>query len=185
MAQDHRYAHSVRVARFAERLAFAYGESTFNARLAGMLHDLARLYSSHRLLEESQSCGLSIDAYAESNPIVLHAPLSAHLAREQFGISDSAVLSAISKHTLGAAEMSPLDCILYLADSLEPGRAFADRPRLAALAFENLELAMAQTIKSSFGFLWEKGLEPAPQTLEAASMFGLQVDLGETFPSRS
>ncbi len=138
-----------------------------------MLHDLARLYSSQRLLEESQSCGLPIDAYARSHPIVLHAPLSAHLAREQFGVRDSAILSAISKHTLGACEMSPLDCILYLADSLEPGRDFAGRARLAAHAFENLELAMAQTIKSSFDFLREKGLEPAPQTLEAASTFGL------------
>lgn len=171
IAQDHRYAHSVRVARFAERLAFANGESTFKARMAGMLHDLARLYSSKRLLEESQSRGLPVDAYARDNPIVLHAPLSAHLAREQFGVSDPAILSAISKHTLGAREMSALDCIVYLADSLEPGRDFPDRGRLAELAFQNLGRAMAQTIKSSFGFLREKGLEPAPQTLEAASTF--------------
>ena len=147
LQQDHRYAHCVRVARFSERLALAHGQSSYKARIAGMLHDLARLYSWERLLEESQTRGLPIDAYAKEHPIVLHAPLSARLARDEFGVSDPAILSAISKHTLGARDMSALDCIVYLADSLEPGREFAGRAGLAALAFEDLERAMGETFR--------------------------------------
>jgi predicted HD superfamily hydrolase involved in NAD metabolism len=145
-----------------------------------MLHDLARLYSANKLLEESQAHGLPIDAYAREHPIVLHAPLGARLAQKQFGIGDPAILSAISKHTLADGQMSRLDCVLYLADGLEPGRDFADRPALAALALENLERAMALTIKSSLDLLKEKGLEAAPQSLAAAHFFGLAA--GTTDP---
>ena len=153
-----------------------HGASASSARVAGMLHDLARLFSTQKLLDESVARGLPIDDYAREHPIVLHAPLGAALAAQDFGITDKAIMSAISKHTLGAAEMTPLDCILYLADSLEPGRDFPGRRALEALAFENLAQAMAQTIKSSFLFLKEKGLAAAPQSLQAANTFGLTAD---------
>ena len=123
---------------------------------------------------------MPIDAYACEHPIVLHAPLSARLAQEQFGVGDPAILSAISKHTLGDGRMSRLDCVLYLADGLEPGRTFPERPALAAVAFENLERAMALTLKSSLTLLVQKGLEAAPQSLEAANLFGLAA--GTTDP---
>ena len=99
-----------------------------------MLHDLARLYSTTQLLEECERRGMPVDDFERRNPIVLHAPLGAVLAREQFGIEDAAVLSAITKHTLGAEEMSQLDCIVYLADALEPGRDFENRSTIWKLA---------------------------------------------------
>ncbi|MDP9016837.1 MAG: bis(5'-nucleosyl)-tetraphosphatase (symmetrical) YqeK [Candidatus Eremiobacteraeota bacterium] len=179
LAQDHRYAHCVRVARFAESLARTHGESTTRARLAGMLHDLARLYSAQRLLDESQARGLPIDAYAREHPVVLHAPLGAELAREMFGVDDEGVLSAIRKHTLGAAEMSRLDCILYLADGLEPGRDFPERQALATLALADLAAATAATMRSTFAYLREKGLAAAPQSLQAESTFGRPADSPE------
>lgn len=141
-----------------------------------MLHDLARLYSAPRLLEEAALRQIPIDDYAREHPIVLHAALGADIARETFGIANEAVLSAIRKHTLGDREMSPLDCVLYLADGLEPGRAFAEREKLLALAFEDLGGAMAATLESTFLFLREKGLTAAPQSLQAADTFGLPAD---------
>ena len=144
--------------------------------MAGMLHDLARLYSAQRLLDEAAARGMPVDAYAREHPVVIHAPLSAELARDRYRITDEAILSAIRKHTLGAADMSRLDCILYLADSLEPGRDFPERASLEALALRNLDEAMRATMKSSFLFLREKGLGPAPQTIQAAKMFGLTAD---------
>ncbi|MFN2449641.1 MAG: bis(5'-nucleosyl)-tetraphosphatase (symmetrical) YqeK [Candidatus Baltobacteraceae bacterium] len=172
LAQDHRYAHCVRVARMAENLARAHRADPHKARIAGMLHDLARLYSSEKLLAESAARGLPVDAYAQSHPIVLHAPLSAHLAREHFGVDDPAVLSAIAKHTLADAVMSPLDCILYLADSLEPGRTFEGRADLADLAARDLFAAMYATIESSLRYLKHNRIAPAPQTAAAMAAFG-------------
>ena len=171
IGQDHRYAHTVRVARLAERLALAHGESTSRARTAGMLHDLARLYSAERLVRECEARGLPIDAFERETPIVLHARLGAELARERFGIADPAVLSAIAKHTVGAADMSRLDAIVYLADGLEPGRGFPERAGLEALAFRNLEDAMVAVIRSSDAYLRGRNLAVAPQTIAALAYF--------------
>lgn len=149
IGQDHRYAHSVRVARSAENLARRHGVDTGKARLAGMLHDLARLYSAERLLSESKVRGLHVTDREREHPVLLHARLGAVLAQELFGIEDVEVLSAIEKHTTGAEEMSPLDCVIYLADSLEPHRKFPERSQLWELAMRDLAGAMRETMRLS------------------------------------
>jgi len=147
--QEHRYAHSVRVARCADILAMRHGVSARKARLAGMLHDLARLYSAERLIAESQARGFTISAAERDHPTLLHARLGAALARELFAVEDGEVLSAIEKHTKGADEMSPLDCVVYLADSLEPHRSFAERAELWQLALHDLRAATRETMRLS------------------------------------
>ena len=183
IAQPHRYAHVVRVARFGELLAGAHGVEPFRARIAGMLHDLARLYTAERLLRECGERGLPIDAFERAHPVVLHARLGAELARERFGIDDEGVLSAIRKHTLADAVMSPLDAVVYLADGLEPGRDFADRAELAALALRDLDGAMRAVLASSIAYLLERGLAISPHTLAAARRYGITAPLEERRPA--
>jgi predicted HD superfamily hydrolase involved in NAD metabolism len=167
IAQRHRYAHILGVARTAAALAAAHGVDTRKARIAGLLHDLARLYPAERLLSECRERGLGIGAFEHENPVVLHALLGAELARDWFGVDDEAILSAIRKHTLAAATMSPLDEILYLADGLEPGRQHAGRAEMLALAFENLGAAMGAHLTESLAYQRRQLLTPAPQTLAA------------------
>jgi predicted HD superfamily hydrolase involved in NAD metabolism len=176
--QDHRYRHCVRVARSADILAQIHGVESRKARLASMLHDLARLYSNERLVNECERRKLPIDDFERRNPIVLHAPLGAALAREQFGVEDPDVLSAIAKHTLGAEAMSPLDCVVYLADALEPGRDFANREKIWDLARTDLPAAMSAAIADSFVYLASLGREPAPQTLAMARVFDSSISQG-------
>jgi len=183
IAQPHRYAHVVRVARFAELLARAHGVETQRARVAGMLHDLARLYSAERLLRECAERGMPIDAFERAHPIVLHARLGAELARERFGVDDEGVLSAIRKHTLADAVMSPLDAVVYLADGLEPGRDFADRAQLAELALRDLDAAMRAVLASSLAYLAARGAAISPQTLAAARHYGITGPLEERRPA--
>jgi predicted HD superfamily hydrolase involved in NAD metabolism len=147
--QEHRYAHSVRVARCADILATRHGVSARKARVAGMLHDLARLYSGERLIAESRARGFTISDAERDHPTLLHARMGAAIARERFGIADPEILSAIEKHTLGATEMSPLDCVIYLADSLEPHRTFAEREELWQLALHDLRAATRETMRLS------------------------------------
>lgn len=165
--QQHRYAHVLRVARTAEALAHKHGANPQCARIAGLLHDLARLYPGERLLRECEERGMPIGEFERANPIVLHAPLGAELAHDWFGVDDEAILSAIRKHTLAAATMTPLDEILYLADGLEPGRDYAGRADMLALAFDDLAAAMAAHLSESLNYQRERNLTPAPQTLAA------------------
>jgi predicted HD superfamily hydrolase involved in NAD metabolism len=181
--QAHRYAHVVRVARFAERLGLAHRVDTRRARIAGMLHDLARLYSAERLLDECAARGLPVDAFERAHPVVLHARVGAELARERFGVDDESVLSAIRKHTLADAVMSPLDAVVYLADGVEPGRAFEGRAALEELAFRDLDAAMRGALASSIAYLRARGLAISPHTLAAAEHYGIQDPPEERHPA--
>lgn len=161
----------VGVARLADRLAAHYGEDARKARTAGMLHDLARLYSAQRLLDECERREMPVDAFERAHPIVLHARLGAELARERFGIDDEAVLSPIRKHTVAAADMSRLDELVYLADGLEPGRNFPERAALERLAFRDVDAAMLETLRASIAFLESRGAGVAPQTFAAVAVY--------------
>ena len=171
LAQDHRYTHTLRVARLGAQLARHHGVDPLQARLAGLYHDLARLYTSERLIAECSARGMTIDAFERANPIVLHARLGAELAREQFAVRDEAILSAIRNHTVAAETMTPLDAIVYLADALEPGRDYPERAAYADLAEADLDAAMRATLASTIGYLRERKLAIAPQTLAAAATY--------------
>jgi predicted HD superfamily hydrolase involved in NAD metabolism len=175
LAQDRRYEHSVRVARCADVLAQRHRLDAGKARMAGMLHDLARLYSPERLIAECTLRDMRIDEFERANPMVLHARLGAAIARESFAVSDPEVLSAIEKHTTGAGEMSPLDCAVYLADSLEPERRFAERAALWQLAMCDLVSATREVLLLGIRHFARKGQSIAPQTAAAARTFGLDL----------
>ncbi len=179
IGQEHRYAHSVRVARCADVLAQIHGADTGKARTAGMLHDLARLYDAQRLLDECEARGMPIGAFERAHPMLLHARLGAALASEIFGVRDRDVLSAIEKHTTGAGEMSPLDCVVYLADSLEPARSFAERRELWDLAARDLHAATRDVLLLSIRHYAAKGKPLAPPTAAAARSFGIDSNLLE------
>jgi len=149
LAQDHRYAHVLRVARLGAALAFAHGFDPLPARLAGLYHDLARLYPRDRLLAECAERGMTIDDFERANPI----------------------LSAIRNHTVAAATMTPLDIIVYLADALEPGRAYPERAAYAEIAQRDLAGAMHVVLQSTIDYLRDSKLAIAPQTVSAAATF--------------
>lgn len=173
---DHRkrYAHSLRVARLSAALARAHGEDPWRASIAGMLHDLARLYSRERLLEESSARHMPIDEFERKHPLVLHSRLGAELARERYDVNDEGVLAAIRLHTLAAPNMSTLDKIVYLADSLEPGRDFDDRATFLRVAQHDLDEALRLVLRSALQHLRDRGLEAAPQTIAAVERYAAQ-----------
>jgi predicted HD superfamily hydrolase involved in NAD metabolism len=155
------------------------------ARIAGLLHDLARLYSPRQLLDECAARGLTTDDLERASPILLHARLGAELAREDFGVTDPEVLSAIAKHTHGDGAMSALDCVVYLADSLEPERHFPERAGLWKLAQRDLPAAMHGTLASMILYLEGRGLAPAPQAIAALRSFERAATQKETERCRS
>ena len=126
---------------------------------------------------------MPISAFERGNPVVLHARLGASLAQEAFGVHDPEVLSAIEKHTTGSAGMSPLDCTVFLADGLEPGRDFTERATLWDIALHDLDEAMRGVLRSSLEYLTRKGIPIAPQTVGAAQQFGLNLEEVGVFAS--
>jgi predicted HD superfamily hydrolase involved in NAD metabolism len=126
---------------------------------------------------------MPISSFERANPVVLHARLGASIAQEAFGVHDPEVLSAIAKHTVGDDAMSPLDCAVYLADGLEPGRDFSHRRELWDAALRDLDEGMRGVLRSTLQYLVRKGIPVAPQTVGAARQFGVHLEEAEVSAS--
>ncbi|NCJ07214.1 HD domain-containing protein [Synechococcales cyanobacterium C] len=150
----HRLKHILRVEQMSMALAQAYDLDVAKAAQAGLMHDLAKYYRPQRLLALAREAGLAIDPVDEADPRLLHAAVSAVVAQQEFGVQDAEILAAIAHHTLGEPGMSPLSCVVFLADSLEPGRG--DTPELKELrkvAHHNLQRAVWMTCDRTLAHL--------------------------------
>jgi predicted HD superfamily hydrolase involved in NAD metabolism len=139
---ESRIEHILRVEQMAIALSQAHGQDVSKASQAGLMHDLAKYFKPQRLLDMAKVAGLPLDPVDEINPHLLHADVGAIVARSEFGVRDQEILDAIADHTLGRPGMGSLSCIVYLADSLEPGRG--DIPELNMLrrvSYKNLQQA--------------------------------------------
>jgi predicted HD superfamily hydrolase involved in NAD metabolism len=161
-----RYRHCAGVARMAEKLAARHGRSSLKARVAGIVHDVARLWKDEQLLGYAAEHAIPISEEARAAPVLLHAPVGADVARREFGIDDPETLSAIEHHTIAAPGMSDLDKIVYLADTVEPARTFAGRSALEAAAFRSLDEGMIAAIKMSMDYLATRKIQVAKETMQ-------------------
>ena len=164
---DHgRFRHMLSVARMAERLALRYGVSTLKARVAGILHDVARLWKADALFAYATRHGLAVSDIARKAPVLMHAAIGAEIARSEFGIEDADVLGAIAHHTVAAPGMSDLEKVLYVADSIEPGRTFPQRAELEAAAFRSLDEGLLACVRASMDHLTARRVAVAQETLD-------------------
>jgi predicted HD superfamily hydrolase involved in NAD metabolism len=151
-----RLKHTFGVSDTAADLASLYGADIAKARLAGLLHDCARELPEDVLLQMAESYGIEINDVERREPILLHAAVGAFIAKRDFAINDSEVLRAITLHTTGAPIMSLLDNIVFLADFIEPGRAFSGVEKLRALAKKDLYGALIAAYDHTLEYLISK-----------------------------
>lgn len=169
---ESRISHVLRVEQMAIELAKAHGLDVNKAAQAGLMHDLAKNFKPQLLLDLARQEGLPIDPVDEANPHLLHADVGAIVARNEFGIQDEDVLAAIANHTLGKPGMSPLSCVVFLADSLEPGRG--DSPELNCLrqvSQENLYQAVWMTCDYTLRHLIETHRLIHPRAIQTRNWF--------------
>lgn len=97
-------------------------------RRAALLHDFAKDMSADELYNISNLIidEWKIDEEELAITQILHAPVSAYLAKHELGIVDNEVLEAIRFHTIGSPEMGKLAQIIFIADFIEPGREFSN-----------------------------------------------------------
>jgi len=110
--------HVELVAEEAIRMAKRFGVDPAAAEKAGLLHDISAVIPYDRRLETALAWGMPVLPEEEAYPVLLHQGLSVILAREIFGISDEAVLTAISCHTTLRPGSTALDQVLFLADKI-------------------------------------------------------------------
>lgn len=179
----------------AARIAAVYlPDDEEKVRISALLHDITKEYTKEQQLAVFTDFGVEVDAVMRMSPKVFHAHTAALLIpREYPEFADPAVLSAVDKHTTGSADMSLMDCIIYLADYIEPTRKFEDCKKLRAYFWDGIHAGnteaenlthLYRTMVLSFdltmGNLIDEGCVIAPETVAARNAFLVKLAVGGT-----
>lgn len=117
-----RYEHTIGVMYTCASLAMKYNYDINKAMWAGLLHDCAKNYSDEEMLKKCNEHNIAVTASQMRAPYLLHGKLGAFYAKNKYGVDDDEILNAIEYHTTGRPGMGTLECILFIADYIEPGR---------------------------------------------------------------
>ena len=149
-----RFRHTLGVMETAEALARRYGVDPERARLAGLLHD----------------CGKN------EGTSLTHGPIGAVIAREEYGITDEEILSAICWHTTGKPAMTDLEKIIFVADYIEPGRDRAPRlSELRTMAYEDLDKTILCILEDTLSYLRNSGTVIDEKSLETYNYYHQKI----------
>lgn len=170
-----RIRHILGVEAMAEKLAEIYGVDAHKAAQAGLMHDLAKYFKPLKLLKIATEEGWAVDEICQAHPHLIHADVSAVIARREFGVEDSEILGAIANHTLGTPGMDPLSCILFVADTLEPNRGNTpELEQLRQISEQNLHQAVWLSCDYALKYLLDTYNLIHPRTI-ATRNWALQI----------
>ena len=162
---ERRFRHVLGVEETAVALAGRYGCSQEKASIAALTHD----YAKERPDDEFELI-IKRDEY---NPELLdygnaiwHGLVGASIVQRELGIDDEEILTAIRLHTTGAAEMSVLEKVIYVADYIEPNRSFPGVKEARDIALVSLDEAVAYETKHTLLHLVEQEQKIYPKTIE-------------------
>ncbi len=164
--EERLYRHSLGVAKIAESLAQKNGADRCKAYLAGLLHDYGKRYSTNQLMEKAKELSIDLDWFCINEPKLLHAPVGAALLKSELDIYDKELLDAVAYHTTGKAKMTMLGKILYLSDSIEPGREYRGVNEIRSLASFDLDGAILKVVEYTILSVLERKLLLHPLSVE-------------------
>jgi len=153
-----RYKHLLGAAMVAKSLANHWGADETLAVQAAFLHDYAKIYNGEELLAMAEARHLVTNPIYRQYPELLHAKIGAVLVKEELGLDDPELLSAITAHCYGGETMNLMDKIIYIADYIEPNRIFEGVDDVRKMAFENLNRALLMAIEGTFKHIMEREL---------------------------
>ena len=161
-----RLRHVKSVVRCSKRLARRHGLPVLKAELAAWLHDAAKEMKPARMRRIMAGTPFGWDRWERRIPALRHGPAAAALAWKVFGIRDREVLAAIRHHTMGRPRMGRLETLLFLADTIEPGRDFSGVHKVRRMARRGLEVGALVKAASSHDHLRRRGKDVHPRLLE-------------------
>ena len=174
-----RLNHSFGVSRAARKLALRYGADADKAELAGLMHDVMKNAPKEEQKSVIERGGHKMTAVELANSKVWHAMAGEAFLRLETDIDDPGILSAVKHHTTGAAGMSLLDKIVYIADFISEERDYPDVETVRRLAEESLEKAIIYTTTYTIRDLAQKGLPIHPDTVDCYNDILINLTEGE------
>ena len=129
--------------------------------LAALLHDIGK--------NREGVAGVPSDSIGTK---VEHQFSSAIIAKEEYGIEDNEILSAIRYHTTAKPDMSELEMLIYLADMIEPTRDFQGVAELRKVSENSIKEGFILALKRSYEHLKENTTKAIyPLTISAVDYY--------------
>lgn len=148
--RPNRYLHVKMVAQGAAELAKLYGAKAEDMALAAILHDSAKCMNNRELAKYAVKNKLKISGLKDivkHAPALLHADVSADLAKKIFKIKKPEVLNAIKYHTLGRLNMTLEEKILFIADMSSKDRRYSEARKVCQEAQKSLERGLKEALR--------------------------------------
>lgn len=177
--RDKRFEHVLRVEKTAIELAKQYGVDVEAASIAGLCHDYAKQRADEDFIKVIKAKKLDPDLLNYGNAI-WHGFVGAEMVKDELGVHDEDILNAIRFHTTGAAYMTKLAQIIYMADYIEPGRDFPAVKKARKLTRQDLGAGVAYQTKHTLLYLIKNNAPIHPQTLATFNawvpQYGKEID---------
>jgi len=168
-SSENRKNHIDGVVDTADKLAVRYGADRQKTKLAALCHDLYRGVKDEALNIYVKQLGLPKRYLDNAN--LAHAKIAAEMIKKDFGIEDEDVLNAVRYHTTGRAGMTVLEKVIFLADSIEPGRSYPGVEEIRQVAESDLDHACLLCLERTIDYINKKGYYLDPDTLDAREWF--------------
>ena len=161
---EHRYEHSLNVAKRAAFLAEKYGADAEKARFAGLIHDICKGIPQEEQLAIIEKEGITLDEDTKKSPALWHSIAGAIYCEHELCVTDKDVLNAVRYHTSGRGNMSILEKVIYMADLTSAERNYLDAEYTRNLTDKSLDEGIAYGVRWIAGDLERRGLSKGKDT---------------------
>lgn len=168
---EKRYTHSVGVMEMCETLAKKYNADVETAKLAGILHDIAKEIPSDEKLKYVEENNIDIDEIERINTPILHGKIGADIAKKKYGVSKQ-IQKAIEYHTTTSPKMDLIAKIVYVSDKIELNRTSEDYDIQyeREIAQKDLDETIIYIINSNIQSLIKKNKLIHPKSIETRNI---------------
>ena len=157
---EKRFLHTLGVEKAARKIAeFCLPDMKDELSVAALLHDIAKEYDTEALLRFIDEDGIILSDVDRLTAAALHSYAAPCVIKKYFPeYATKEILNACRNHTLGSADMSLFEEIIFIADYIEDGRSYDScinvRDKLyssfeignTALNIKNLEVDGTRTV---------------------------------------
>jgi nicotinate-nucleotide adenylyltransferase len=169
-----RFNHTIRVAQTARSLCKKYMLNEHLGYFAGLGHDLCKELTDEAILTMVTEAGRSLSSIEQDKPGLLHGWAASRVLERDFGVQDETVLEAVEHHTFGKTGMGPLAKVIFVADKIEPGRAYVNKEYLEKLRNLTLDELTLTVLEENIEHLVHKGKRVAGESFELLEELSLK-----------
>ena len=160
-----RFTHTLGVVEMSEKLAKMYNADIEKCKTSALLHDICKEMDMEYIKSICKNNFMSeLSEEDLENNEILHGFAGAYYVKNELGIDDKEILSAIKYHTVGAKNMTLVEKIVYIADAIEYGRNYPSVAKIREETFKSLDKGILMEIEHKEKYLESIGKKSHPNT---------------------